>query len=725
MTRWLSTGTLAERSARRPWIVIGAWAVALLVSAFLIVTFLGDALTTDAEVTGTPESRAAELLIEERMPATDGADEVLVVRSASHTVDDSAFQARVDSLLAAAAELGAEPVTSYYEGGDESLVSSDRDATAVPVRLADDSDDTVESLVDAVAAADGQEGFETGITGPATVDLDFNEAAGEDLQRGELFGIGVALVVLLVVFGALVASLIPVVLALVSIVVALGLTSLVGTGFELSFFVVNMLVMMGLAVGIDYALFVVSRFREERANGRDKVDAIAVAGSTANRAVLFSGITVVLALVGMFLVPSTIFRSLAVGAILVVLVSVAAGLTLLPAVLSLLGDRVDALRLPFSGRRAPGSVWARTAAVVIKRPVLSIVAGVAVLVAATVPFTGINTGFAGVSTLPDSFESKQGFTLLDEEFGYATAQAEIVVDGRIDTPAVQDGIEKLESRLAADDDLGRPQLAVNDAGDLAVLTVLLPGDASSNAATDAVATLRDDYVPAAFAGVDAKVLVGGETAENVDFFEITDRWLPIVIAFVLGLSFLLLAIAFRSIVVPLTSIVMNLLSVGAAFGLLVLVFQEGVGAGLFGFQQVETVEAWIPLFLFSVLFGLSMDYHVFLLSRIRERYDETRDNAGSILFGVSSTGRIITGAALIMVAVFGGFAAGDLVMFQQMGFGLGVAVLLDATLIRSVLVPATMKLLGDRNWYLPRRLEWLPNLRVEAVEQRPSRVRAS
>ncbi len=215
------------------------------------------------------------------------------------------------------------------------------------------------------------------------------------------------------------------------------------------------------------------------------------------------------------------------------------------------------------------------------------------------------------------------------------------------------------------------------------------------------------------------MLVGGETAENVDFFDMTNAYLPIVIAFVLGLSFLLLAVAFRSIVVPATSIVMNLLSVGAAYGLLVLVFQKGIGAELLGFQQVEAIEAWLPLFLFSVLFGLSMDYHVFLLSRIRERYDQTGDTRGAIAFGVASTGRIITGAALIMVAVFGGFAAGELVMFQQMGFGLGVAVLLDATIVRSVLVPATMRLLGDRNWYLPRKLEWLPDLRVEAAE--PSR----
>jgi uncharacterized membrane protein YdfJ with MMPL/SSD domain len=716
MRNRLSTGALARRSARRPWLTIGAWLGALVAAGFLIVSFLGDALTTEADVTTTPESRAAELLIEERLSNGAGEpDEVLVVRSGEHSVDDPAFRAHVDALLAQAARLGAAPTASYYADGDESLVSSDRDTIAVPLALSDDSDSTVEGLVEAVAGANGDGGFETAVTGPLTADLDFNSAAEEDLQRGEMIGIGIALVVLLVVFGALVASLVPILLALVSIVVGLGLTALVGAGFELSFFVVNMLVMMGLAVGIDYALFVVSRFREERAKGLDKLEAITAAGSTASRAVFFSGVTVVLALVGMFLIPSTIFRSLAVGAILVVLVSVTAALTLLPAVLGLLGDRIDALRLPFARRRSEGGFWTRIARAVMRRPVVSLVASVALLVAAAAPFAGINTGFAGVSTLPDSFESKRGFQLLDEEFGYGTAPAEIVIDGDIASPQVQAGIERLETRLAADEAFGRPELAVNDAGDLAVMTVLLAGDDASSEAIEGVATLRDDYIPQAFAGVPADVLVGGDAAENVDFFGITDQYLPIVIAFVLGLSFLLLAVAFRSLVVPATSIVMNLLSVGAAFGLLVLVFQEGIGAGLLGFEQVDTIEAWIPLFLFTVLFGLSMDYHVFLLSRIRERYDLTGDNTGSIAFGVSSTARIITGAALIMVAVFGGFAAGQLVMFEQMGFGLGVAVLLDATIVRSVLVPATMRLLGDHNWYLPRRLEWLPDLRVEAA----------
>ena len=726
MRSWLSTRNLARMSAEHPWRTVGLWLVALVAAGALVVTFLGDALTTEDDFTGTPESKAAGLLIDERMPATgeaDEIDEVLVVRGHGLSVDDPAFRSAVEGLVASAASLGAEAVETYYETGNEELVSADRDTTIVPVMLADTSDENVDQLVETVTSQSGEE-FETYITGGYTADADFRHAADEDLKTGELFGIGAALVVLLLVFGAVVASLVPVVLAIVSIAVALGLTALVGQAFELSFFVVNMLVMMGLAVGIDYALFVVTRFREERRRGLEKLDAITAAGGTASRAVFFSGITVVLALLGMFLVPTTIFRSLATGAILVVLVTVLAAMTLLPAVLSLLGDRVDALRLPFFGRRPDDEgrgFWASVARAVMRRPGISLAAAVAVLVAVAVPLTSMTSGFAGISTLPDSFASKQGFAVLDEELGFGeTAPAYIVVDGDVHAEPVSAAIGRLTERLSNDDAFGPPnELVRNEAGDLGVLMVPMAGDASSEDATQAIETLRDVYIPEAFAGVDAEVLVGGETAENVDFFDMTNAYLPIVFAFVLGLSFLLLAVAFRSIVVPAKAIVMNLLSVGAAYGLLVLVFQEGIGAELLGFQQVEAIEAWLPLFLFSVLFGLSMDYHVFLLSRIRERYDQTGDTRGAIAFGVASTGRIITGAALIMVAVFGGFAAGELVMFQQMGFGLGVAVLLDATIVRSVLVPATMQLLGDRNWYLPRRLEWLPDLRVEAAE--PSR----
>jgi RND superfamily putative drug exporter len=290
---------------------------------------------------------------------------------------------------------------------------------------------------------------------------------------------------------------------------------------------------------------------------------------------------------------------------------------------------------------------------------------------------------------------------------------EVVVDGDVASPPVVQAIERVRSRIEADPAFRRPETEILPERRIAVISALPAGDSRDERVYDAVQRVRDRYVPEAFQGSDARVLVTGETAEGLDYFALVRHWLPIVFTFVLGTSFLLLTVAFRSIVVPLKAIVLNLLSVGAAYGLLVLVFQKGIGNELFGFRQVDTIEAWVPLFLFSVLFGLSMDYHVFLLSRIRERFVRTGDNDDAVAHGVASTARLITGAALIIIAVFSGFARGDLVMFQQMGFGVAVALLIDATLIRTVLLPASMKLLGDLNWYLPSWLEWLPDLHVE------------
>ena len=416
-------------------------------------------------------------------------------------------------------------------------------------------------------------------------------------------------------------------------------------------------------------------------------------------------------------------RSLATGAILVGIVSVVAALTLLPAILSLLGDRVNALRIPVLGRnassqaKAESRVWGSIVGRVTERPALYLAAAVALLLLLAAPALRMNIGGAGISTLPDSAVSKQGFMALQESFPQATADpALVVVDGDPADPEVSRAIASLERALADDPDFGPATVTNGTAGPLAVVSVPVVGDALADRAVTAVERLRGELVPAAFEGSGARALVTGTTAENIDYFDVMDRWLPIVLTFVLGLSFLLLVVAFRSIVVAATAIVLNLLSVGAAYGILVLVFQEGVGAGLLGLTQVDVIEAWVPLFLFAVLFGLSMDYQVFLLSRIRERYSHTGDTRDAVVFGVSATARIITGAALIIVAVFLGFAMGDLVMFQQMGFGVAIALLLDATIVRSILVPATMTLLGDRNWYLPGWLEWLPHVEVEGHE---------
>jgi uncharacterized membrane protein YdfJ with MMPL/SSD domain len=723
------TERLVVWSSQRPWLTLAGWAVALVAAISVSAALLGDALSGEEEVTSETESRRADELAFERFAAERGggvrdATEVVVVRWSGATVDEPRFERRVQGLVTELWGAGAIGVTTFYDSGERRLVSQDRDATGMLVALGPDAEDDIENVVEAVQGADGPRGFEAAITGEFTLDDDFSTLAEEDLQNGELgFGLPAALVVLLIVFGSVVAGLVPMLLAIVSIVVALALLALVGQAFPLSVFATNMLTGMGLALGIDYSLFGLSRYREERLHGREKLEAIAAVGGTASRAVLFSGIAFTLAMVGLLLVPHTIMRSLAAGAIVAGLVSVAAALTLLPALLGLLGDRVNALRIPFFGRtaaREQSPFWSRTVRAVMRRPLTSLVLATAILLAMAAPVLGLRSGEAGVSTLPDRLPAKQGYLALNAEFpGETTEPVEIVIDGDAASPAVRGGIQRVRERLASEDLFGRAELETNRADDLTVLTVPVRGDPLGQEAVDAVRELRTDHVPHAFPDRGVEVLVAGDTAESIDESDTMSHWLPIVFSFVLGLSFVLLTIAFRSLVVAAKAIAVNLLSVGAAYGLLVLVFQEGVGNELFGFPQVDTIESWVPLFLFAVLFGLSMDYHVFLLSRIRERYGQTGDNSDAIAYGVGSTGRIITGAALIIIAVFSGFARGDLVMFQQMGFGVAVALLLDATIVRLVLVPAAMELLGQRNWYLPPWLEWLPDIHVEGAKPGP------
>ena len=716
------TERFAIWTSRRPRLTLAAWGLALVVSIAITAAFLGDALSGDEEVTSDTESRRADRLQAQRLvDGSPDATEVVVVRSATATVDQPRFQRRVETLADQLEKAGAVEVATFYDTGDQRLVSRDEHASGMLVALGRDAEDDVDDAVDAVRRADTRGGFDVAITGEFTLDDDFSTLAGEDLRNGELgFGLPAALIVLLLVFGSVVAGLIPVLLAIVSITVALALIALVGQAFALSVFATNMLSGMGLALGIDYALFILSRYREERQRGRERAEAIAAAGATASRAVLFSGIAFTLAMLGLLLVPSTIMRSLAVGAIAAALVTVAAALTLMPAVLGLLGDRVDALRIPVVGRsaRRPESrFWARIVLGVTARPLPGLVLVTVALLGLAVPVLSMRNGEAGVETLPDRLAAKQGYLALTAAFpGETTEPVEIVVPGDADSASVRAGIQGLTRELARSGRFGRPETETSRTGDLTVLTVPIQGDPLGEPAVDAVRELRSEQIPAAFPG--GEVLVAGDTAESIDESATMSHWLPIVFAFVLGLSFVLLTIAFRSLVVAAKAIAVNLLSVGAAYGLLVLVFQQGLGNELFGFPEVDAIEAWVPLFLFAVLFGLSMDYHVFLLSRIRERYGQTGDNRDAIVHGVSSTGRIITGAALIIVAVFSGFARGDLVMFQQMGFGVAVALLLDATVVRLVLVPAAMQLLDDRNWYLPSWLRWLPDIHVEGAARR-------
>ena len=728
----LNPESIARGSSKRPWLVIGSW-VGLLVLGFTLTgLFLTENLTTDFDFTDDPEAKRAELLLEERLRGPANFTELIVVTSRPGTAGDADFQGYVGEIVTAVGALGQDIVKVVLPVGQDGapVISQDNGDQLITVILTTtDLDqaatDSVE-VTDAVKGVDAPSGIEARVFGQGTVNNDFERLAQEGLEKGETIGIVVALMVLLVVVGSAVAAGLPILLAIAAIAVAIGLTAFIGNFMSLSFFVVNFITMIGLAVGIDYALFIVARYREERVRGFDKIEAIGRSGATANRAVFFSGLTVVLALFGMLFVPNTIFRSLGVGAIVVVILAVAASMTLLPAVLALLGDRINKGRVrrqaSLDNVDKVGGIWDKITAVVMARPVLWLVLGAGFMLVLGSFALQMETGFSGVSTLPDDLESKQAFEILEAEFGLggATDPVEIVIDGEF-TPDVEAAIAELTDAMAGDPSFGTPApVDVNDAGDLALLSVPLTGDFQSEASTAAVELLRNELIPAAFAGTDTEVLVGGASAFNVDFFEDVRVFTPIVFSFVLSLSFILLTVVFRSIVLPIKAIFLNLLSVAAAYGAVVIAFQEGVGPewlkDIIGFQQVESIEAWLPLFLFAVLFGLSMDYHVFLLTRIREHFDQTGDNAVSVAYGLRTTGAIITGAALIMVAVFSGFALGDLVPLQQMGFGLAIAVLLDATIVRSILVPSTMRLLGDYNWYLPSWLEWLPHIDIEGHE---------
>ncbi len=645
----------------------------------------------------------------------------MIVRSKSLTVDDPQFRSQVEQLYGGLMAMGSDVVLggiTYYMTGDESLVSPDRHSTMIPFTMPRDGDKKMEQVY---SMADGytQGGFfEVFHTGNAAFSADSSKLGEKQAQNGETIGVMVALVVLAIVFGALAAAFLPVVLGGVAIVVALGLTALVGQAMDLTFTVTNMISMMGLAVGIDYSLFILTRFREERKKRLSKIDAIGTAGATASRAVFFSGMTVVLALTGLVLFPLSIFISMGIGSILVVVVAVLASLTLLPALISLLGDKVNALRIPFIQRKettgtanATAGFWNKMTRLVMRVPVFSIIVVVVILASAAVPYFSRNAGMNGISGLPDYLRSKQGYLVLQQEFHIGMdVPAVIVIDGNILSEKTQSGIASLQNSLKNDTAFTSSVVVPHPDKNLAVVYAGLSGDPLSKKTMDAVKELRAETIPQAFKDSPVAVKVTGETAGILDFNATTSDFTPIIFAFVLTLSFVILTLAFRSLVISITAIVMNLLSVGAAWGLVVLVFQKGVGANIFGFQQVDSIETWLPLFLFALLFGLSMDYHVFLLSRVRERYNQCKDNTEAVSFGLRNTGKLITGAALIMVAVFGGFAMGDMVMLEQMGFGLAVAVFLDATLIRCVLVPATMKLLGRYNWYLPKWLSWLPNV---------------
>jgi putative drug exporter of the RND superfamily len=781
---------ISSFSGRRPWWVVAGWIVVLVAAGALANTMLESALDGDQGPTKVLEYERAQMLISERFDEVDGKNEQAEEETGPATSDefvlifadglkpgDAAFDQRVyefgDALEAAQTADGVEVMVGKFTDY-EGRVSDDGTTLLTTIDVLDASAGEITTLLHVTEEfTDGQ--FEVYMVGNASIEHTFSELAESDLVTGETIGIAIALIILALVFGSVVSAFIPIILAVAAIFTAIGMTSIVGQFMELNEFVPNIISMMGLAVGIDYSLFILSRYKEERERGLDKQAAIEAAGGTAGRAVVFSGLTVVLAMLGMLLIPERTFQAFGIGSILVVFVAVIVGITLLPAIIGILGDKVHAIKAPLpitaglfivgvvilslsagfgpnvimvSGgvmlillvlaliRRfsnfnlssiygdetptdpeAESGVWNTITVNVMRRPWISLIVATTILLILGYFYFDLEKGTSGISVLPDEIPAKIGFQTLDDKFGFGSdAQAVIVIDGDVGSEPIASALAALELSMVDDAGLPAPDVRIEAAERLAVLRSSIPGDPQGQEALGTIRDLRSTIIPDAFSDVPAdsyEALVGGGPAEVVDSVQITDEYLPIVFASVLSLSFLLLLLAFRSITISIASIIMNLLSVGAAYGLVVLVFQKGFLIDLFGFEQVDQIEFWLPLFMFSILFGLSMDYHVFMLSRIKERYDQTGLASESVAFGLRKTASIITGAALIMVAVFGGFALGDIAFFQSMGFGLGAAVLIDATIVRSLLVPSVMRILGRHAWYLPSWLEWIPNISIE------------
>ena len=732
------TARLAHWSAVHRWIILLATVIVIVLAVFSIIAVGTETRDDDS---GVGESGKGSALLNERFAADPSATqparrtrrEGVIFSNPSLDANDPRFVETVESAMQSFRDLPQViAAVSYFDTQDASMFADDGNAVLASVTLQNPEDPAgridIEPFVDTVRQASNQAvGFEIGVVSFRILDDELDEILTEDFNRILIYSLVIGLVILVLAFRALVAAVIPLAMAVGSIFTAIGIAALVSQVYPLVELYAEMILLMGLAVGIDYSLFIVSRFRTERSAGRDKIEAITVAANTTGRAVFYAGITVILSLAGLMLTRDFTFISLAAGAIIVVFVAVIASLTLLPSLLSLLGDSVNRLRIPILGRESDqGGIWSTITGWVMARPVPLASLTVAGLVALTIPFFSMNLGFnAGADALPDALEGKRALELLEDHFSSSLiVPAKVIVDAPdVNTPEIRAALAALIETVGNNDAfLGPFDTATDRAGTVTRINVPLAGNIDDDQSEDAVRLLREQIVPEAFAGLNVQFFVAGDTAEGIDFRDRMFSSAYYVFAFVLGLSFLLLLVMFRSIVIPIKALVLNLLSVGAVYGVLVMVFQWGWGISILGSEETGIIETWLPLFLFGILFGLSMDYHMLLLNRIKEEYDKHGQNELAVAAGIRLTAGQITSAASVMVGVFAAFATSRILGLQQFGLGLAVAVLIDATVIRVILLPASMKLLGRWNWYLPGWLEWLPQ--VTPVDKSPSPVPA-
>jgi uncharacterized membrane protein YdfJ with MMPL/SSD domain len=713
------TGRAAHWSATHRRTAVLGW-LAFVIAAYILGGAVGT-VNLKQEDWGNGESQAANRVLAKQFPS-ERASEMILVQSRSGPLTERRYRVAVDDLVARLSSIPAvAQIESPLARGNEGQRSKDGTAALVTFQITGDPDtaqDRVDPALGAAAAVQrAHPELFVGEFGDASANQAIMKRIGDDFQKAELTSLPVTLVILVVAFGALVAAGIPLLLGITAVAAALGLTAVFSHLMPVDQSINSVILLIGLAVGIDYSLFYLRRVREERAQGRTSAEALQTAANTSGRAVLFSGFVVMTAMAGMFLMGSQTFASFGLGTVLVVAIALAGSLTVLPAVLSKLGDRVDRGRIPLLSRlRAKDGdsrFWATVVGGVMRHPIVLGGAAAALLIALTIPAFGLHTVDSGAKGLPRDLQVMKVYDRVQAAFPGGGGPAVVVVSAPdVTQPQVSAGIESFKRAALASGSMHEPvSVEVSRSRKAARVQISLAGQGTDAVSNRALDTLRGKVIPSTLGkvpGVTAKTT--GWTAGSRDFSDSMKAHAPIVFAFVLGLAFLLLLLTFRSIVIPIKAIVLNLLSVGAAYGVLVLVFQNGNLESLLGFTSIGGVTDWLPLFLFVILFGLSMDYHVLIISRVREAHEAGMSTEDAVGHGIRATASVVTSAAIVMVAVFAIFATLGMIDFKMMGVGLAVAVLIDATIVRAVLLPATMKLLGDWNWYLPQWLQWLPRI---------------
>jgi uncharacterized membrane protein YdfJ with MMPL/SSD domain len=701
-------------SARHRKIAIFGW-LGVAVALFA-VSFVSPMKTIVFETAGPGESGRADTIIYEDFKQPAG--EQVLIQSRSLMTDDPAFKATVQAVITGLSKLDAVArVKSPYEAANSGFISADKHSALVPMEIRGPSEEAADKIDPVVArVAEVQKAhpdFYVGSFGEST-DKALNASFGDDLKKAGLFSVPVTLIILLVAFGAVVAAGIPLLLGLSAVLATMGLVAVVSQVLPMSDSVSAIILLIGLAVGVDYTMFYLKREREERAAGRSEEAALEAAAATSGRSVLISGLTVIVAMAGMLLTGDVGFASFGVATMIVVAVAMLGSLTVLPALLSKLGDKVDRGRVPFVHRLrrddGKGRLWGAIIDRVLRRPLVSALLAGGLLVAIAVPAYQLKTAQPSIDTYPQKLLGT--YNRIKAAFpGTENSSVVVIKASNVDAPAVREAVGELKRRALATGLMNEPiEVDANAAKTVATISIATEGDGTDATSNAALTALRDEITPATIGAVPAsEVAVTGMTAWTRDFQEQMKRVAPLVFGFVLLFAFGLMLVTFRSVVIAAKAVLLNLLSVAAAYGILVLVFQHGWGKGLLGFEFTGGIDPFLPILLFVILFGLSMDYHVFILSRVREAYDRGMSTDEAVAHGIKTTAGVVTSAAIVMVGVFAIFATLQAMIFKQFGVGLAAAILIDATIIRAILLPASMKLLGDWNWYLPRWLEWLPH----------------